>query len=347
MIAFTEYIAPSFQNIWGRPSLTDWILEDPAHYEWLPTLVKDYVSSYSQKDGPRSLLHAATRCGIVSLVRKLLLLDKQELFKSDKQGLTIIHVAAAKGQDNVLQLLLTDFCLSHWNHNKQSSAHHAAIYGASTTHLLPNARVTLNTRDKYGMTPLHLAVISSHKETIRLLLCHGADISAQNNLGQTPLHLAVKLRHNQNKVSIGLLVDAGAPLELQDTLRQTPLHVAAREGCKNTVQILLNSCAYIDAEDYRRETPILHALFSKKISVIRLLIERGANVNKSSYRDKGILHYAAMRANATVVEFLAKQSHINVNEFDAQGRTALVYAIRRNNDAMVRVLLENGARAGL
>ena len=36
-------------------------------------------------------------------------------------------------------------------------------------------------RDPRGRTPLHLAVTLGHIECVRVLLCHGADVFAENN----------------------------------------------------------------------------------------------------------------------------------------------------------------------
>ena len=46
-----------------------------------------------------------------------------------------------------------------------------------------------------GYTPLHLAAISGHTDTVATLLAHQADISAKTSRGWTPLYLACAQGH--------------------------------------------------------------------------------------------------------------------------------------------------------
>ena len=78
----------------------------------------------------------------------------------DEKRRTALHICAANGADDMVQLLLQN--------------------GANP-----------NVRDIKGNTPLHLAACSAKVPIITLLLSHGADICALDFNGQTPLHLAL------------------------------------------------------------------------------------------------------------------------------------------------------------
>lgn len=54
---------------------------------------------------------------------------------------------------------------------------------------------TLQTADRFGMTPLHHAVIRSDSKEINALITGGAVVNAQDNYGWTPLHWAVFLKN--------------------------------------------------------------------------------------------------------------------------------------------------------
>ncbi|QOJ78899.1 ankyrin repeat domain-containing protein [Infirmifilum lucidum] len=55
----------------------------------------------------------------------------------------------------------------------------------------------VNTRDKYGWTPLHYAADGGHLEVARLLLDRGADVNTRDNDGRTPLDLARAMGHKE------------------------------------------------------------------------------------------------------------------------------------------------------
>ncbi|KAF5005773.1 hypothetical protein FDECE_7802 [Fusarium decemcellulare] len=58
--------------------------------------------------------------------------------------------------------------------------------------LLTEHGANVNMSDRYGASPLHMAVRSDNFEVVRYLLKHGADAEACNNIGKTPLMEAVK-----------------------------------------------------------------------------------------------------------------------------------------------------------
>ena len=94
-----------------------------------------------------------------------------DLNAADAKQRTALHFSAAKGADDIVQVLL------------QNGAH-------------PNVK------DLNGNTPLHLAACTNHIRVITLLLHYGADASVTDHSGKTPLHLALsRLRIFQNKES--------------------------------------------------------------------------------------------------------------------------------------------------
>ena len=50
----------------------------------------------------------------------------------------------------------------------------------------------VDSRDKWGYSPLHLAARDGHKEIGSLLIHSGADIEAKTNGGESPLDVAVR-----------------------------------------------------------------------------------------------------------------------------------------------------------
>jgi ankyrin repeat protein len=68
-------------------------------------------------------------------------------------------------------------------------------------------------QNKGGSTPLHIAAWAESVVLARLLIEHGADVTARNEEGLTPLHFAVL----EGTVELArLLVEHGADVTTQD-----------------------------------------------------------------------------------------------------------------------------------
>src|SRR5208337_2904389 len=51
-------------------------------------------------------------------------------------------------------------------------------------------KADVNARDNRGLTPLHLAADSGHKDVVEVLLANGAEVNPKADDGETPLNFA-------------------------------------------------------------------------------------------------------------------------------------------------------------
>ena len=116
-------------------------------------------------------------------------------FKDDLKE-TALHKAAAKGNEDIGQLLLRR--------------------GAS-----------IEAKNKTSNTPLHLAAQNGHTSMVKLLLEEGASVDAINKYKNTPLHLAIR---NSHRNTVELLLEKGASMGAVNRHRNTPLHGAIQDG---------------------------------------------------------------------------------------------------------------------
>ncbi|KAH8980408.1 ankyrin repeat-containing domain protein [Lactarius akahatsu] len=85
-------------------------------------------------------------------------------------------------------------------------------------------------QDDAHSTPLHLASSKGSVETVEMLIQHGADVNAQNGDQSTPLHLAASSRLAVEGNVVRLLLKHGANVDAKDGEGRTPLQVASSEG---------------------------------------------------------------------------------------------------------------------
>ena len=88
--------------------------------------------------------------------------------------------------------------------------------------LLAN-RVDVNTKDRDGNTPLHMAVLGGHTNCVGLLIEKKANVDAVNSEGNNTLHLAVVTAPPD---CIKLLLESGAPVNSRNNKGDTPLDYA-------------------------------------------------------------------------------------------------------------------------
>ena len=119
---------------------------------------------------------------------------------------------------------------------------------------------TINSRDKQGNTPLHLAVLNKYLPLLDWLKDHGADPNSKGLYGDTPLHLAIISDPTSDGRVIRRLLLMGADVNSQTIDGYTPLHIAAISGKAGFVQFLLDKRANRDLRNKRNLTPAEEAI---------------------------------------------------------------------------------------
>ena len=188
-------------------------------------------------------------------------------------------------------------------------------------------------------TPLHLASRCGQMEVGRMLIKHGADVTAQDGAGRTPLHLATQ----KGQMEVGrMLIEHGADIMAQDEDGRTPLHSAAQEGQVEVGRMLIKHGADVTAQDKGGKTPLRLASQERQVEVGRMLTEHGADVTVQDKDGKTLLHLASQRGQ---VEFgcMLTEHGADVTAQDKDGRTPLHLASQAGKVESGRILIKNGA----
>ena len=180
-------------------------------------------------------------------------IDAEDIF-----GDTALHIAAERGVESLVQLLLS-------------------------------AGANIQAQDQIGETALMTAIESGRETIVQRLLEAGADIHAHNHRGLTPLNVAV-LRGNDEITE--LLLKWNAKTEVRDLGGMTALHKACTLGMRRKVELLLEAGANIEAQDNRGQTPLTIAIWRQSDELIQLLLKWNAKTEVRDRKSRTALHIA-------------------------------------------------------
>ncbi|KAL7629604.1 hypothetical protein AAE478_001126 [Parahypoxylon ruwenzoriense] len=256
--------------------------------------------------------------------------------RSAPWSLTVLHVATAAGDTQIIQLLL--------DAGADVNAVDAECF------ILRHA------------TPLHVACQFGFTEVVRLLLGAHADVKYATPTGITALHIA----STRGFPSIcELLISHEATLTL-DQVMQSPLHIPAkfswRPRYKKIAAMLLGALkkqyprykesGSQDAEDIARiinaqagdkkKTALIYATVAGDVDLAKSLIDLGADVHAAEDDNFTAMSRAAMVDNVDMIRLLLNNGEV-VDQTRDDGRQALHDACAWGSTNAIKELLERNA----
>jgi ankyrin repeat protein len=208
----------------------------------------------------------------------------------------------------------------------------------------------INTTFSGQSSPLLMVVETGDLTLTKAVLDLGADVNLSPRWGYPALATPCRYR---DAAMLQLLLDAGADTEVDVGFESTPLVYAAAEGSDDLVRLLLDTGARVDATGLRSRTALHTALggFSglgylpaagNRSAAALLLLEAGADPGQPDAEGQTPLMLAAAAGDLPVLQDLRRRSVV-VDARDDRGRTALLYACREKQPAIVELLLDAGA----
>eukprot|EP00981_Chlorochromonas_danica_P001872 scaffold386_cov174-Ochromonas_danica.AAC.46 len=158
------------------------------------------------------------------------------------EGVTALHIAAAKGHLELVRLLLLHPAITVNavdSQNEWTPLYVACREGPEKVVmvLLADSRVDINKKNKYGGTPLYGACLKGYVEAVKALLSDTrvVDVNAEDECGLTPLHYACSGGHIE--VVKLLLSDSRLDSIYKTSKRgKTPLDLAKTEDIKQLLR---------------------------------------------------------------------------------------------------------------
>ncbi|NXO56641.1 RAI14 protein, partial [Aramus guarauna] len=180
----------------------------------------------------------------------------------------------------------------------------------------------------------HLAATKGHAECLRIMMTHGADVTAQDGAGHSALHLAAK---NSHPDCIKRLLQNKCPADSTDNSGKTALHYAAACGCLQAVQLLCEHKCPINVKDLDGNIPLLLAVQNGHTEVCKYLLDHGADINTRDKNGRTALMIACEAGSLNMVEAFLKKG-ADVSLVDVFGQNALHYSKLSENTGIQNLL---------
>ena len=256
-------------------------------------------------------------------------------------GITPLHLAAAKGHLKTVQFYLFDLkCDPNVKSNTGlTPLHFACISGDYDTAscLLSHPDCNASIKDNNNRIPLHYAVIKDHLDIVQLLtLSPNCDPLAKDISRLSPVHYALKY----NKTIITSVF-----VQFKDcTTGNTILHTAATDsGLLEIVKVFITvfKCD-VNIKNTLGLTPLHLACKNGQTDVVKLLVSQ-SDCDQMCKDSDGLspLHYAAKNGDEDIINLLPSPLKYDLPEYkDNKGMTPLHYAVMGGSLFALLLLIE-------
>ncbi|KAK5644313.1 hypothetical protein RI129_005613 [Pyrocoelia pectoralis] len=268
-----------------------------------------------------------------------ILLDKgADVSIVDNQtGNSLLHFAAEKGNDDILEVLLSTSMDINSRNNEGDTPLHLSIKRGYTSaaELILTKGADPNIADGRNNTCLHSAVTGGAEDLVKSLLKHGANANAANNDNETPITRAQRSGH----LSIVTLLLTNTSTDDN----YIPVFSSVRNGEFHALKKHINDGFDINKQDGDGNTPLLLALKNRQVGIVDYLLSKEVDVTIPNNRGVTCLHHAVELGDAKIVrELLAKGCDIDV--VSVNGDSSLLLAISSTNFHIAHLLLDRNAK---
>lgn len=257
---------------------------------------------------------------------------KIDINLKDKLGMSPLHLAVKKNEEQIVQYLIKNNANVHIEDNDGRTPLFYAISNKNIVliKLLIQHKANINAQDKFKVTPVLQTCEIGDLPILKYLVSMGAQIDAMNSVGRTALHLAA-LKGYLNIVQY-LVEEKKADVNAKDQGGNTPLDLAAKFK-KNEVVEYLN--------EQMSGGTIFNAIGKHDLKAVQQFVEeKKIDINQKNKEGMSPLHVAVKENQEQIAQYLMK-NNANVDIEDNDGRTPLFYATINNDVEIIKLLINN------
>ncbi len=195
--------------------------------------------------------------------------------------------------------------------------------------------VNVNAEDRFGRSPLSVAIATDVVWFVSRVLKAGADPNSRDRIGTSPLSGAV--RSGRQPKILRALLRAGAGARAFRRKFVGPLLEACLQGQVENAKLLLDAGADISATDKFDVTTLMLAVSARSLPLVQFLISRGANIEGCDAQGQTALFCAAI-SRPMFFETETHKSGITLRTVEA--RVGFDDPVM---ESIIKLLLERGA----
>ena len=228
------------------------------------------------KEGSTPLMIAARNDKLQAV--KYLLKQGADPSLQDNDGWNLLHFASRGGNPEVIELMLSHVpCIDSRTKKGSTPLMIAALDDKlqAVKYLLKQG-ADPSLQDNNGWNLLHFASRGGNPEVIELMLSHVPCIDSRTKYGSTPLIIAAR---NDKLQAVKYLLKQGADPSLQDTAEWNVLHYASRSGNVAIMEEILSHENDIESRNNCGQTPLMLAQIYGNSDLVAYLLGKGAKAS--------------------------------------------------------------------
>jgi len=196
-------------------------------------------------------------------------------------------------------------------------------------------------------TELDFSILMKDDELFDLLINNGLSPNAQGKFPDACPAIIAAIKYDNYRIFIKLH-QLGADLKgiCRAGFGETPLQTAIYYQRIDVLKYLIENKVNPNEKDWTGKSVLYKACSTDNDQIINILIDAGASIDYNEYFGKTPLMESANSGFYISAQALINRK-ANVNFKNDDGETPLVYAIKHNDLAMIKLLVENGAKTNL